>query len=82
MKTLFLIAATSIAAAIVAAVPAGARTVAQPPAAPATMPSTTPSPSPKQRICVVDTMIGTNVPTKVCHTRAQWSNLGIDPFAK
>ncbi|WEK43579.1 MAG: hypothetical protein P0Y64_01735 [Candidatus Sphingomonas colombiensis] len=80
MKTQFLIATTSIVAAVSLAAPASARTVAPPPVAPIAAPSTTPSPA--QRICVVDTLTGSRIPTKVCHTRADWARLGIDPFAK
>ena len=79
MKTQFLIATTSIAAAMTVAAPAGARTVA-PPMVPIAAQSSTPSPT--QRVCVVDTITGSHIPTKLCHTRAEWAKLGIDPFAK
>lgn len=76
MKAQFLIAA----AAAVIAIPATARTVAPAPVAPA--PTSTAAPLPTQRVCVVDKIIGSLIPTKVCHTRADWAKMGIDPFAK
>ena len=77
MKAQFLIAAT---AAAVIAIPATARTVAPAPVAPA--PASTATPSPTQRVCIVDTVTGSLIPMKVCHTRADWAKMGIDPFAK
>jgi len=77
MKAHILIAAT---AAAVIAIPASARTVAPAPVAPT--PASTAAPSPTQRVCVVDKIVGSLIPAKVCHTRAEWSKMGIDPFAK
>ena len=77
MKAQFLIAAT---AAAIIAVPAAARTVAPAPIAPA--PVSTATPWPNQRVCLVDEITGSRVPVRMCHTRAEWAKLGIDPFAK
>ncbi|MBS0283227.1 hypothetical protein [Sphingomonas sp. 67-36] len=78
MNTRSLIAAATIALTAAIAVPAAARTVAPP----APVPTSTDTPSPTQRICVVDTPTGSLVTRKVCRTRAEWNNMGMDPLAK
>ncbi|QKS01478.1 hypothetical protein F9288_18995 [Sphingomonas sp. CL5.1] len=78
MNTRSLIAAATIAFTAAIAVPAAARTL--PPPAP--VPAPTDTPSPTQRICWVDTVTGSRIPTKECHTRAEWQKMGVDPLAK
>ncbi len=76
MKTLSLIATAAITATAAIAVPAsaGGRTSAAP--------APTDTIAATQRVCVVDTPTGALAPRRVCHTRAEWASMGIDPFAK
>ena len=36
----------------------------------------------KTRYCIRDTVTGSRVPVKVCHTRKEWLDQGFDPLAK
>ncbi|KQT31190.1 hypothetical protein ASG29_14515 [Sphingomonas sp. Leaf412] len=32
----------------------------------------------EQRVCLVDTIIGSNIPRKACHTRSEWRAMNVD----
>ncbi|HEX8484099.1 hypothetical protein [Sphingomonas sp.] len=59
-------------------------------AAPTEAPRTAPAPTAAQsmsakddrtRYCVVDTITGSRIARRICHTRNQWLNQGSDPLA-
>lgn len=39
-------------------------------------------PKTAQRYCIVTTLTGSHLPTKICKTRAEWLEDGVDPLAK
>lgn len=51
-------------------------------AAPMPRPTSMADIAPARRICIVDTITGSRVPVKVCHTREDWQKMGIDPLAR
>jgi predicted secreted protein len=59
-----------LAAAVAASAPAADR-------APADAPSAAPTTRP-QRYCITDTITGSRVPRKVCQTREQWRDQGVE----
>ena len=68
-----ILSAISLAMTPVAADPHGA---AEPvPAATATPKADT------KRYCIVETLTGSRVPQRMCHTRAEWLTRGTDPLA-
>jgi hypothetical protein len=85
MKTF---AVTAAFAALLTAVPALADPAAAPtPVAPATeavvapaMTTVTAAPraAKPQRFCLIDSITGSHIPVRVCHTRAEWSVRGVD----
>ena len=40
------------------------------------------SSSEKQRYCIVQTLTGSRIPLKECHTRSDWLKMGFDPLQK
>ncbi|OYY91046.1 MAG: hypothetical protein B7Y45_04980 [Sphingomonas sp. 28-66-16] len=36
----------------------------------------------KRRYCIVDTPTGSRIARKTCHTRSEWTDLGVDILAK
>ena len=74
----FLIASAALLAGATTVPALAAPRTAEPPAAtaPATdMPSHVAKPT---RYCVVETLVGSRIPTKVCKTRDEWLDQGVD----
>lgn len=51
-------------------------------AQPARVDATVTTPDRALRYCVVDTITGSRVPRRECHTRTEWLDQGFDPLAK
>ena len=76
MKSIVAIAAASLIAAVS---PAAAEPLAPKPVAEAAAQEGVPAPkAQRQRVCVVDTITGSRLPVKQCHTREEWRARGVD----
>ena len=77
---MFDVAMLASALALTVAGPTGATPREAPPAPSSTVSSSTRA-SDSQRYCVVETIVGTRLPKRECHTRSEWKDLGFDPLA-
>lgn len=76
MKTLIAIAAA--AASLAAVAPVSAEPLSPKPVSEAAAQDGMPAPKVReQRICFVDTITGSHIPTKECRTRSDWSAKGV-----
>ena len=69
-----ILTAITLAMAPVAADPRGAVEPAPVPTAQATAKADT------KRYCIVETLTGSRMPQRICHTRAEWLTRGTDPL--
>jgi hypothetical protein len=77
IKSLFAAAALAGLALSTAATAADAK---DPVAAADPAPAIAATPKAEPKYCVVDTLTGSRVPTKVCKTRSEWKKQGFDPL--
>lgn len=77
---MFKVAMLASALALTMAGPAGA-TPREAPAAPSATATMSTKASDRQRYCIVDTVTGSRLPKRECHTRSEWQALGFDPLA-
>lgn len=55
--------------------------IAEPRATPEPSPTAVPAKAEAKRYCIVDTLIGSRVPKRICHSRSEWLERGVDPLA-
>ncbi|NJR80742.1 hypothetical protein [Sphingomonas corticis] len=71
--------APAIVAALAFAAPAAAEPLSPKPVSETASQDGMPAPKMReQRVCAVDTITGSRIPHKTCHTREEWRNLNVE----